>query len=277
MPGPTRDEPRDRDYERDRDGDRDLDEARLADGREVLRQVRLAGREAVREARRSAHREAREHIVDTVRQAREQALGQALQAREQIRDARHGRIRGEEAGTRTRIQQVALRLFTEMGYEATSLREIAEELGVTKAALYYHFRTKDEIIESLLDDRLRQVGELIDWGRTQPATTATRRELLRRYSALLYQTEHHLLMRFAERNQSSMGKHPLGAKVRDQMLELHALLFDPGAPLTRQVRSSLALFALHSVWFTVRDPAVSDAERSAAALTVALELVEGDG
>ena len=37
--------------------------------------------------------------------------------------------------TRARIQQVAVELFTEHGYEGTSLREIAERLGVTKAAL----------------------------------------------------------------------------------------------------------------------------------------------
>ena len=44
--------------------------------------------------------------------------------------------------TRSRIQDVALQMFIDKGYEATSLREIAEELGVTKAALYYHFDTK---------------------------------------------------------------------------------------------------------------------------------------
>jgi len=48
--------------------------------------------------------------------------------------------------TRTRIQAVALELFTEQGYDATSLREIAERLGVTKAALYYHFKSKEEIV-----------------------------------------------------------------------------------------------------------------------------------
>src|SRR5690348_7125722 len=42
-------------------------------------------------------------------------------------------------GTRARIQAVAVEMFTEHGYEKTSLREIAEALGVTKAALYYHF------------------------------------------------------------------------------------------------------------------------------------------
>ena len=58
---------------------------------------------------------------------------------------------------------VALELFTENGYEATSLREIAERLGVTKAALYYHFKTKDEIIDSLVDERIaprRRAGRL---------------------------------------------------------------------------------------------------------------------
>ena len=49
----------------------------------------------------------------------------------------------ERTGTRERIKQVALELFTEQGYEGTSLREIAERLGVTKAALYYHFKSKD--------------------------------------------------------------------------------------------------------------------------------------
>ena len=87
------------------------------------------------------------------------------------------------AGTRARIQQVALELFTDDGYEATSLREIAEQLGVTKAALYYHFKTKDEIIESLVDDRVALIGELIDVGRTSSrARYETRREFLRRYS-----------------------------------------------------------------------------------------------
>ncbi|MGW0069548.1 TetR/AcrR family transcriptional regulator, partial [Streptosporangium sandarakinum] len=66
----------------------------------------------------------------------------------------------EHADTRTRIQETALRLFTEQGYEATSLREIAEALGVTKAALYYHFKSKEEIITSLVEDRIRTLEEL---------------------------------------------------------------------------------------------------------------------
>jgi AcrR family transcriptional regulator len=52
-------------------------------------------------------------------------------------------------GTRERILEVALDLFIEQGFEKTSLREIAERVGVTKAALYYHFESKDEILLAL--------------------------------------------------------------------------------------------------------------------------------
>jgi AcrR family transcriptional regulator len=54
-----------------------------------------------------------------------------------------------QPGTRQRILDVALDLFVEQGYEETSLRQIAERVGVTKAALYYHFRSKDEILMTL--------------------------------------------------------------------------------------------------------------------------------
>lgn len=51
---------------------------------------------------------------------------------------------------RERILRVASELFSEHGYEATSLRAIAERLGVTKAALYYHFKSKEEILQAIL-------------------------------------------------------------------------------------------------------------------------------
>src|SRR5688500_6894985 len=84
--------------------------------------------------------------------------------------------------TRARIQAVALDLFTEQGYDATSLREIAESLGVTKAALYYHFKSKEEIVDSFSADQLVKLNKIIEWGRSQPEphTAAFRRELLQR-------------------------------------------------------------------------------------------------
>ncbi|WP_426571257.1 TetR/AcrR family transcriptional regulator [Aquihabitans sp. McL0605] len=64
--------------------------------------------------------------------------------------------------TRDRILDVAVDLFTEQGYEGTSLREIAEPLGFTKAALYYHFKSKEEILRALLEPIVDLQTNLID-------------------------------------------------------------------------------------------------------------------
>src|ERR1700722_9406617 len=60
--------------------------------------------------------------------------------------------------TRERILDIALELFNEQGYDKTSLREIAERLGHTKAALYYHFERKEDILLEL-HLRLHALGE----------------------------------------------------------------------------------------------------------------------
>lgn len=63
---------------------------------------------------------------------------------------------GRTTDTRDRIIEVAIATFTERGYSATTLQEIADRLGLTKAALYYHFASKDELVRAamqpLLDD-----------------------------------------------------------------------------------------------------------------------------
>src|SRR5579875_285709 len=56
---------------------------------------------------------------------------------------------GNGAATRERILDVALDLFTRKGYAETSLREIAAALGFSKAALYYHFASKQDILLAL--------------------------------------------------------------------------------------------------------------------------------
>lgn len=92
---------------------------------------------------------------------------------------------GRRSDTRERIQDAALELFLEHGYEKASLREIAERLEVTKAALYYHFRTKEDIVHALLAEFEAAIDELIEWGRSQPVGAERREELLRRFSALV--------------------------------------------------------------------------------------------
>lgn len=52
--------------------------------------------------------------------------------------------------TRERILETALALFSQRGYLGTSMRDIAKELGMTKGALYKHYTSKQEILDSIV-------------------------------------------------------------------------------------------------------------------------------
>src|ERR1044071_5833380 len=116
----------------------------------------------------------------------------------------------EARDTRTRIQAVALELFAEHGYDATSLREIAERLGVTKAALYYHFKSKEDIVRSFTEDHFTRMDSLIGWARQQPPGPATGHAILERYLTILIEGRE--VFRFLQQNQATLrsgddGKH----------------------------------------------------------------------
>lgn len=61
--------------------------------------------------------------------------------------------------TRERILATAAHLFGEKGFAETSIRDVADALDVTKAALYYHFASKDEIYQEIVSLPLAQLRE----------------------------------------------------------------------------------------------------------------------
>ncbi len=173
--------------------------------------------------------------------------------------------------TRRRIQDVALELFAEQGYEKTSLREIAERLDVTKAALYYHFKTKEEILVSIFEGLVRPMEDLIEWGREQPHTLETKQEIIRRYSDALAAAAP--LFRFMQENQATVRDLRIGEMFKTRMLGLRDILMDPEADLADQVRCVSALFTLHAGMFVLNDLAGDPEEKRAAVLEVATDLV----
>lgn len=59
--------------------------------------------------------------------------------------------------TKAKILAATDQLFGELGFDATTTRDIAERSGVNKALIHYHFGSKDELLVSLLDDYYRRL------------------------------------------------------------------------------------------------------------------------
>ena len=72
-------------------------------------------------------------------------------------------MRAQQAGsTRDRILDVALDLFSRQGYAGTSIRDIAEQLSMTKAAVYYHFPSKEELLGDVLSPAMARVSAVLE-------------------------------------------------------------------------------------------------------------------
>jgi AcrR family transcriptional regulator len=82
------------------------------------------------------------------------------------------------SAAQARIIAAALELFALKGVGGTSLQMIAQAIGVTKAALYFQFRTKDEIVTAAADDELSRLEAVLDAAEAQPSRTGKRRALL---------------------------------------------------------------------------------------------------
>ena len=179
--------------------------------------------------------------------------------------------------TRARIQEVALDLFAEQGYDTTSLREIADRLGVTKAALYYHFKSKEEIVASTVDDFLSEIDELVAWANQQPRTAVTRQEVVRRYAGIV--TRRFPSMRFFQQNPAGIHKSGLGERFQQRMRSLHGVLCEEDATPERRIKTLLAIVSMHVGGATLlnEDEALTPEAAQQSALNVALELVDLGG
>ena len=73
----------------------------------------------------------------------------------------------ETTDTRTRLIEVAIDLFTRHSFAGTSLQMIADELGFTKAAIYHHFRTREQLLAAVLEPMLDELRTVVESAETQ--------------------------------------------------------------------------------------------------------------
>ncbi|MET8149182.1 TetR/AcrR family transcriptional regulator [Actinoplanes sp. NPDC049668] len=176
---------------------------------------------------------------------------------------------GRQGDTKAEIRQVAMELFTEQGYEATSLREIAERLGVTKAALYYHFRSKEDIVRSLFGDHLAALDELIAWASAQTPGPRLRTEVIDRMLRL--SVEHgRQAMQFALANQHVVRDlHPGKENVHERLNTLFEAITDPDATVHEALRTRVALLSINLTMFAAQGLDATDEQVEAAAREIA--------
>lgn len=137
--------------------------------------------------------------------------------------------------TRARILQVALDEFAAHGFHETSVRAIAEKVGVTKAAVLYHFAGKGELLAALAEPMLRDLESVVE----HPAPPWTVLEGL-------------LEVWLTHRRLISMNLHDLGMtttagvfhRFRNALVRANVLVAGPEPDLARSVRAAQAIAML---------------------------------
>lgn len=80
----------------------------------------------------------------------------------------------QEKTTREQIIDVADRLFYQTGFEHTSFAHIADEVQISRGNFYHHFKSKDEILDAVIELRLDRTQKMLDQWQSEGKTPAER-------------------------------------------------------------------------------------------------------
>jgi AcrR family transcriptional regulator len=166
--------------------------------------------------------------------------------------------------TKQRILATARELFARKGVPKTSLQEIADQLGITKPALYYHFSSREELVRSimqpLIDDGDAFVAEHEKLESVRP------RELLEGYFDFNIRHRADIMLVLTEL--TTLSELGLVDRVLTWRERLTALLYGPDPSLADATRAVIALGGLQDC--TVQFPHVPAEELREAAVNAAM-------
>lgn len=176
--------------------------------------------------------------------------------------SRRGRLVTPAAiSTRDRIVATAAELFAQRGFSSASLQDVADRLGITKAALYYHFDSKDEILLTVLRPYLTAADEFL----TRHSADQDPRKLLAEYLDMLL--EHRTALDVIAFDRSVLNHPEIGEISHAQTLRLRRLLAGEAASMEAEIAASAALGAVRAAAALTRntsDPGVRGAVLRAA-------------
>jgi AcrR family transcriptional regulator len=172
------------------------------------------------------------------------------------------------ADTRSRILDAALDVFSEHGFEGSTLQQIADRLGFTKAALYYHFRSKDDILGALLAPANTGLEEMLDAHAGTPDTHGRRRQFMADY--LDYLLSHRRLIAYISSDLATLA-HPAMAGSRERRRRMEAMLAGDDLDFADQIRVAVAFGGLHAA--IARNPDADTEDLREALLAAATPLL----
>ncbi|HEV2889553.1 MAG TPA: helix-turn-helix domain-containing protein [Frankiaceae bacterium] len=170
--------------------------------------------------------------------------------------------------TREQILRAALELFSSQGYDATSLRQIAERLGLTKAALYYHFPAKEHLVVELTRPFLEGFAEVVGEARaaTREGSPIDGDDLIARYLDLVL--EHHEVLHLLTYDPAAQNHPDVGQRARVLYHALQAEIVGRDAGGADSIRAACALAAV-SAAATIPAPRLRSARRHVLASALA--------
>jgi AcrR family transcriptional regulator len=141
-----------------------------------------------------------------------------------------------------RIARLALARFRVGGFVGTSIADLAGDLGVSKAAIYYHYRSKDALLHRLIDPLLDAIDACIH-DQSTPATSArTPRRLLGAYLAVLL--AHQEVVPLIATDVAVLNHPRIGPRLRTQNQQLKSLLTASDTSVAARLRAEAALGAI---------------------------------
>lgn len=146
---------------------------------------------------------------------------------------------GRTTDMRARIVATATDLFATQGFSATSLQDLADRLGVTKAALYYHFRRKDDLIAEVLAPMVRDIDA---WFARVEVEHPDRRAALEAYFDVVHR--HAALLAAINRDPGALSAGDTVAHVTDWSRRVQTVLTGPEATFADRVRASIGIVGL---------------------------------
>jgi AcrR family transcriptional regulator len=141
-----------------------------------------------------------------------------------------------------RIAHLALARFRVSGFVGTSIADLAGALGVSKAAIYYHYRSKDTLLHHLVDPLLDAIDACIQDHTTPAASARTSRQLLGAYLAVLI--AHRDVVPLIATDVAVLNHPSIGPRLRAQNQQLRTRLAGPDTSMSARLRAEAALGAI---------------------------------